>query len=74
MLEGESIIRLSPAEIYKEIASIPQDRLKQGLVSEFSIQENLILGAHGNPPFCSRAIRAEHESHSRFCQGRHPTI
>ncbi len=55
MLEGESIIRRSPAEIYKEVASIPQDRLKQGLVSEFSIQENLILGAHGNPPFCSRA-------------------
>jgi len=54
LLEGKSILSLSPAEIYKEIGSVPQDRLKQGLVSEFSIQENLILGAHGNPPFCSR--------------------
>lgn len=53
-LNGKSIITLSPAEIYKEMASVPQDRLKQGLVSEFSIQENLILGAHGNPPFCSK--------------------
>ena len=54
LLNDQSIITLSPAEIYKEMASVPQDRLKQGLVSEFSIQENLILGAHGNPPFCSK--------------------
>jgi general nucleoside transport system ATP-binding protein len=54
LLDGRSILSLSPAEIYKDIGSVPQDRLKQGLVSDFSIQENLILGAHGSPPFCSR--------------------
>ncbi len=55
LLSGESILHLSPAEISRrELASVPQDRLKQGLINKFSIQENLILGAHGNPPFCSR--------------------
>jgi len=53
LLSDKSIINLSAAEIYKEMASVPQDRLKQGLVSGFTIQENLILGAHGDEPFCS---------------------
>jgi general nucleoside transport system ATP-binding protein len=55
-LDGAQILGLSPAEISTlGIASIPQDRLKQGLISAFSVQENLILGQHGNQPFCSPA-------------------
>jgi simple sugar transport system ATP-binding protein len=33
------------------MASVPQDRLRQGLVGEFSVQENLVLGQHDNPPY-----------------------
>jgi simple sugar transport system ATP-binding protein len=55
-LEGSNILGLSPADISSRgMASIPQDRLKQGLISEFTVQENLILGMHGKPPFCSPA-------------------
>jgi simple sugar transport system ATP-binding protein len=68
LLNGESIIKLSPAEIYKEIASVPQDRLKQGLVSGFSIQENLILGAHGDPPFCSKFTVLNSKAIQRFAE------
>jgi len=54
LLGGKSILHRSPSEISKEVASIPQDRLKQGLISELTIQENLILGSQGNPPFSSK--------------------
>jgi simple sugar transport system ATP-binding protein len=68
-VQGESIIGLSPAGIFKkDLASIPQDRLKQGLIGDFSIQENLILGAHGNPPFCSRASILNYQAIQSFAR------
>lgn len=52
ILGGEDITGLSPLVISnKGLASVPQDRLKQGLISEFDVQENLILGVHGNEPY-----------------------
>ncbi len=57
LLAGEDIAGLSPLTISnKGLASIPQDRVKQGLISDFSVQENLILGVHGNEPYCSNAV------------------
>jgi simple sugar transport system ATP-binding protein len=57
LLDGEDIAGLSPLQISNMgLASVPQDRLKQGLISEFTVQENLILGVHGNKPFCSNAV------------------
>lgn len=57
LLDGEIITHNSPSEIMKKgIASVPQDRLKQGLVGEFSLQENIILGFHGDLPFCSKSF------------------
>ncbi len=56
-LDSAPITNLSPAEIAgKGLASIPQDRLTQGLIEDFSIEENLILGAHGKKPFCSSTV------------------
>ncbi|MEE1550189.1 MAG: ABC transporter ATP-binding protein, partial [Nitrospinaceae bacterium] len=56
-LGEEEITNLSPAEISnKGMASVPQDRLKQGLIGNFSVKENLILGAHGNQPYCSGGV------------------
>ncbi|MCI0520083.1 MAG: ABC transporter ATP-binding protein [Chloroflexi bacterium] len=33
------------------MASVPQDRLRQGLVGDFTVQENLVLGLHDNPSY-----------------------
>jgi len=30
------------------MASVPQDRLRQGLIGDFTVQENLVLGLHDN--------------------------
>ena len=69
ILGGQNILGLSPAEIStRGIASIPQDRLKQGLISEFSVQENLVLGMHGNPPFCSPASVLNSKEILKFSQ------
>lgn len=57
LLDGEDVTNQSPASIARQgIASVPQDRLKHGLIEDFSIQENLILGLHGNKPYCSANI------------------
>jgi ABC-type uncharacterized transport system ATPase subunit len=57
LLDGEDISGFSPLHISNMgLASVPQDRLKQGLISEFTVQENLILGVHGNRPFCSNSV------------------
>lgn len=68
LLDGEDITGLSPLDISNfGLASVPQDRLKQGLISEFSVQENLILGIHGNAPFCNHSVInwSRVKSHSR---------
>jgi simple sugar transport system ATP-binding protein len=52
LLSGKDITHLSVAEIASMglssmgMASIPEDRLKEGVVPDFSISENLILGLH----------------------------
>ncbi len=38
------------------IAYIPEDREKDGLISSFSIAENLILDTHHNSPFSSKGV------------------
>ena len=56
-LNDEVISNDTPAQIsMKGIASVPQDRLKEGLVGDFSVKENLILGFHKNLPFCVKSI------------------
>lgn len=52
ILSGKDITHFSVAEIASMglasmgMASIPEDRLKEGVVPDFSISENLILGLH----------------------------
>jgi len=51
-LEGENITNLSPRVIMnKGMASIPQDRIVEGLCMDFSIYENIILGNQRDAPF-----------------------
>ncbi len=47
ILSGEPITNRHPREISgKGISHIPEDRLKEGIVPDFSVSENLILGLH----------------------------
>ena len=38
------------------IGAIPEDRLGEGLISDFQVDENLILGVHGQPPLSQRGL------------------
>ncbi|MFH0778421.1 MAG: ABC transporter ATP-binding protein [Candidatus Eisenbacteria bacterium] len=54
-LRGENVTNLSPREFLRRgVAHIPEDRLKRGLITEFSAGENLVLGSHFHPPFAGR--------------------
>lgn len=63
-LHGQSITNASPRQIAdRGLVNVPEDRIHQGLVMDFGIDENLILGLHRKPPFSTnlflneRAIR-----------------
>jgi ABC-type uncharacterized transport system ATPase subunit len=52
ILAGQEITNLSAGNIVAQgVASIPPDRIKQGLLMEFSIKENLILGYQNRKRF-----------------------
>lgn len=51
-LEGEEITALSPAErTSRGMAYIPEERMRDGVIREFSVAENLLLKDHPRPPF-----------------------
>ncbi len=51
-LYGKDITNLSPRKIRElNIAHIPEDRWKRGVILEYSIADNLILGSHYRAPF-----------------------
>jgi simple sugar transport system ATP-binding protein len=53
-LQGKEITNLSPREISQRgLASIPPDRIKQGLLMDFSVAENLIFGRQRSPQYRS---------------------
>ncbi|MEN8242520.1 MAG: ABC transporter ATP-binding protein [Chloroflexota bacterium] len=61
-LNGDEITRLKTAKILgKGLASIPSDRMTQGLLLEFTVAENLILGSQWVSPFKSGILLKEKE-------------
>jgi len=51
---GKEITNLSPKEIFEsKVSHIPEDRLKRGLVVDYSTADNLILGRHYEPRFAN---------------------
>ncbi len=51
-LYEQDITNLNPREIRElNIAHIPEDRRKRGIISEYSVADNLILGMHYRSPF-----------------------
>ena len=52
LLDGHSMAALSAHEVARHgIGHIPEDRFKDGLVPDFSIAENIILGQHWDAPW-----------------------
>ena len=52
LFQGSDITSLPPGErIRAGISHVPEDRHKRGIISDFSVMENLILGSHRNTEF-----------------------
>ncbi len=52
LLDGEDITNISPQQIIaKGISHIPEDRIRMGLIPNFTVAENLILGNQRLPPY-----------------------
>lgn len=53
-LSGQDITGWSPARIREAgFGLVPEDRHRRGLVLDYSVADNLILGIHGNKPFAT---------------------
>ncbi len=56
-LGGLDLSRSGPSAWFKAgLAVIPEDRQKRGLVGEFTVADNLILGRHRDPKFVKRGF------------------
>jgi simple sugar transport system ATP-binding protein len=59
-LNGTDLARAIPRTILDhEIRHIPEDRHKRGIIPNFSVKENLILGNHYRPPFSRFSLLME---------------
>jgi len=69
LLSGEPITNASAHKrIEKGFSIIPEDRQKTGLVLDFSVSENLILGRQDKPPFAEKWYRLNLEKESELAQ------
>ena len=51
-LEGEDVTNLLPAELTDRMLSyIPEERMRDGMIKDFSVAENMVLREHQNQPF-----------------------
>ncbi len=56
-LEGRDVTRLSARQLIEAgVAHIPEDRHRRGLILEFDLAENAILGTHYRPPIASAKL------------------
>jgi ABC-type uncharacterized transport system ATPase subunit len=52
ILEDQDITHLSPgARTDRSLAYIPEERMRDGMIKEFTVAENMILREHHKPPF-----------------------
>jgi len=67
LLDHTDIGGTSPDErIRRGISHVPEDRHKRGLILDFSVMENLILGGHNKPPFTTRLFKLNFEEASNY--------
>jgi simple sugar transport system ATP-binding protein len=69
ILNNENITKRNPKErINIGISQIPEDRQKRGLILDFSVLENLILGSQDIPPFSKDKIRIDSINTMKFAE------
>ncbi|MFC1487773.1 ABC transporter ATP-binding protein [Thermoproteota archaeon] len=69
VLNGINITGISPKDrINMGISHIPEDRQKRGLILDFSVMENLILGNQDIPPFSEDKIRINYKKATNFAK------
>jgi len=51
------------------LAYIPEERMRDGVIKELTVEENLIIENHGQPPF-SRGIFLNFKEIGAYCDGR----
>jgi simple sugar transport system ATP-binding protein len=57
LLEGEDITNCLPGAITKrQLAYIPEERMKDGMIQEFTVAENIVLRDHQREPFSRRGF------------------
>ncbi len=68
-LSEMDITRAPPHERIQQGAScVPEDRHKRGLIMEFSVMENIILGSHDRPPFAKDSVRLDIKEASNYSE------
>jgi ABC-type uncharacterized transport system ATPase subunit len=51
-LEGKDVTNADPAEMYKVgLSYIPEERMHDGVIKDFSVSDNVILQDHVHPPY-----------------------
>ena len=55
--------------IQRGLAYIPEERMRDGVIKELTVEENLIIENHGQPPF-SRGIFLNFKEIGAYCDGR----
>ncbi len=57
LVNGESIINNLPLDVFaKGVFYTPEDRIKEGILNEGSIKENVLLGHHQEPRFLKKKL------------------
>ena len=57
IIDGRDTTTFTPARVREEgLSYVPEERMKDGVVAEFDIKENLILLNHHRPPFSRRGV------------------
>ena len=69
LLGNVDITRASPAErIGLGISNVPEDRQTRGLILDFSVRENLILGSQNKPEFTTGHVRLDFKKASDYTE------
>ena len=57
LLEGEDVTGKSPKELMdKSLSYIPEERMRDGIIKEFTVAENLILREHNQAPYADKGF------------------
>ncbi|MGA9532958.1 MAG: ABC transporter ATP-binding protein [Anaerolineales bacterium] len=68
LLDGTEITGLHPAQVISHgLAYIPEERMRDGVIKQLSVEENLMLDDHGQAPF-ARGIMMDFDAIADHCR------